>query len=284
METRTYFNDGVGPDPPQSPDGTFPFTASDSSTHTYGDDCLCRVGLTVQDDDGGVITYETTVQVLNVAPALDVQAYVVANVTLRVAGEKWHDVRLDFVLDGDVTATMRIVRYPGSPDRQSGTITGHIDLLHDFKIVVYYTPDDDPINGQRNGDNPAWVILTLPSGRVVRLFHNFNVQHPGTWVWTLDDFRPQILGERITFDLTGTDVGSDDLTFDLEYGDGALWSAIASNDGVGPDPYPSPDVSPITAAASTMHAYTVAGSYVLLAKVTDDDGGSVWQAFLIAVG
>ncbi|HKZ47901.1 MAG TPA: hypothetical protein VJ397_03825, partial [Thermoplasmata archaeon] len=143
---------------------------------------------------------------------------------------------------------------------------------------------DDPINGQRNGDNPVWVILTLPSGRVVRLFHNFNVQHPGTWVWTLDDFRPQLLGETITFDLTGTDVGSDDLAFDLAYGDGASWSALAYNDGVGPDSYPSPEVNPITAAVRTTHTYTVAGTYVLVAKATDDDGGSVWKAFLIAVG
>ncbi|HKZ64451.1 MAG TPA: PKD domain-containing protein, partial [Thermoplasmata archaeon] len=37
-ESTTYYNDGASPDPDASPGGTFPFAATDSSTHTYGDD------------------------------------------------------------------------------------------------------------------------------------------------------------------------------------------------------------------------------------------------------
>ena len=68
-EVHAFYNDGVGPDPPNSPGGTYPFVASDSSTRTYGDDCVCSVSLMVKDDDGGMVAYSTTITVLNVAPA-----------------------------------------------------------------------------------------------------------------------------------------------------------------------------------------------------------------------
>ncbi|HKZ47297.1 MAG TPA: hypothetical protein VJ397_00765 [Thermoplasmata archaeon] len=285
-ETRTYFNDGTGPDPPQSPDGTFPFTASDSSTHTYGDDCACAVTLTVTDDDGGSLTYTTTVDVANVAPTIDdVQVYAEADITLRVAGEKWHDVCLDVVDFGSVTASACVTRYPGSPDDQSATISGgRINILGDTAITLYYTPDNDPINGQRNGDNPAWVILIWADGSETRLKHNFNVQHPGTWTWTIDDLLLLLAGKPLTFDVTASDVGSDDLTFDLDFGDGGVYSETRYNNGATPDLYPSPDVTPITATASAMHAYGAAGTYTFSLFVSDDDGGSAGSTRTFTIG
>src|SRR3989304_2450332 len=44
-ESHTYFNAGTGPDADPSPAGTFPFAASDSSSHTYGDDGTYAVTL-----------------------------------------------------------------------------------------------------------------------------------------------------------------------------------------------------------------------------------------------
>ena len=49
--TNIYYNDGVGPDPKPSPWGTFPFSASDSVIHTYGDNYVYNLTLTVTDDD-----------------------------------------------------------------------------------------------------------------------------------------------------------------------------------------------------------------------------------------
>jgi hypothetical protein len=392
-ETRTEFNDGVGPDPDLSPEGTFPFTASDTSSFTYGDDGSYLVTLTVADDDGGSLTYTTTVDVANVAPSvdagadaaideggsvslvfrfkdpgfdqpaagtledftatvawgygpaetlavvevpgsagvpttgtiaathaygdngafvvtitvcdddggcasdamtvdvrnvdpviLDVQAFVIAKLTLRVAGEKWHDVRLDIVWNGAVTGTARVVRTPGSPDRQSATIEGgRLQLLGDFRVVVYYTPDDDPVNGQPNGANPTWVILTMPDGSEVRLHHTFNVQHPATWTWTLDDFRPYLVGQAVTFEASASDVGSDDLTFAWDFGDGSSAIRTYFNDGVGPDPSPSPEVNPMAAADRAAHAFA-AGTYTITLRVSDDDGGVATRTFTIVVG
>jgi len=70
-ESRIYYNNGVGPDPPKSPDGVFPFNATDTTAHTYGDNGVFKVSLTVQDDDGGVATYEILVNVHNVAPVIN---------------------------------------------------------------------------------------------------------------------------------------------------------------------------------------------------------------------
>src|SRR3990172_10461029 len=145
-----------------------------------------------------------------------------------------------------VTGTARVVRYPGSPDRQTGTISGaRLRLLGSFAIVLYYTPADDPVNGQPNGANPVWVILTMPDGPEVRLHHTFNVQHPSTWTWAIDDGRPYLVSQRITFDATASDVGSAAVTLIWDFGDGAGIATTFYNNGVSPDPYASPEVNPI---------------------------------------
>lgn len=275
--TSVFYNDGVGPDPPNSPDGTYPFSASDSSTHTYGDDCQCNVTLTVDDDDGGSVTYTTSVEVQNVQPALvsDIQAYARGELTLRVAGEKWHDVELR-LYDGQIgVATASVVRMPGSPDEQSVTIEDVVlDLLEgDYWAVVEYTPLDDPINGEWWGADPAWLIFTPnDGGNESRLHHTFNVRHPETWVWTVSNFSALLVGVGITFEATGSDPGSDDLTFAWDFGDGASVSTTYYNNDVSPDVYPSPDVNPITKTDKSVHSFDLAGTYTITLTVTDDDG------------
>jgi len=226
------------------------------------------------------------VRVTNLPPTLDdLQVYAAADLTLRVAGEKFHDVCLELSQDSAVTGRACVVRMPGSPDRQTATLSGgRIDLLGDTAITLYYTPDDDPVNGQRNGANPAWVILTFADGSEARLHHTFNVRHTATWTWTLNDLRGLLVGKPITFEVAGSDVGSDDLAFDIDFGDGGVFTATVFNDGSGPDPYPSPEVNPITAAVTATHAYAAAGTYVVTVAARDDDGGMAVQTLALTVG
>ena len=267
-------------------DGTWDtdWSSSPFATFAWGDDWS---GNATVDVSNGEATATATAPVIvhDVPPEiLGIQAYIVANITLRVAGEKWHDVCMELVRDGNVEGEACVTRYPGSPDDQSATITGRIELLGDFRIILYYTPDDDPVNGQPNGANPAWVSLAFPDGSEARLHHTFNVRHPDTWTWTLDDIRPYLVGHPITFEGTAGDVGSDDLTFAWDFGDGGSASATYFNDGIGPDPYPSPEVNPITATDVAKHAFAVAGTYSVTLTVTDDDGGSASVTLVVSVG
>jgi len=130
-------------------------------------------------------------------------AFVMANFTIRIAGEKWHDVRLS-LYDGNVwTEVASVTRYPGSPDEQSVTVYNvRIYVLKPFAARIVYTPIDDPNNGQWWGDDPCWLTLTFRDGDTKRLFHNFNVRHEDTWIWEIDDFLPYVKNEPITFEAT----------------------------------------------------------------------------------
>jgi len=286
MTQIVYYNDGVGPDPPKSPDGTFPFSVDDSTAHTYGDNGVFRISLRVEDDDGGAATYETTVTVLNLPPTiLNAEAFMVADITLRVAGEKWHDVILRLYTDGNETGYAQVIRYPGSPDDQSATLHDvKVSLTRKFSVVAYYTPDDDPINGQPNGANPAWIIFHWENGNETRLHHTFNVRHNGTGTWQVENVHFYAVNQIIHLAATAHDRGSDDLTFTWDSGDGRMLTSTYYNNGAGPDPYPSPDVNPITATGEQVLVYGFAGTYTITLTVTDDDGGSIVSTITMTIG
>ncbi|UCE38523.1 MAG: PKD domain-containing protein, partial [Thermoplasmata archaeon] len=71
LTVKTYFNNGIWTDPYPSPEETYPFTATDSVMHTYGDNGVFTITLKVTDDDGGSTYYMTNVIVNNVAPIIE---------------------------------------------------------------------------------------------------------------------------------------------------------------------------------------------------------------------
>ncbi|MCK4457420.1 MAG: PKD domain-containing protein [Thermoplasmata archaeon] len=269
-----FYNDGMNDDPPKSPWGTYPFSATHTISHVWGDNGDFTVTLTVMDDDGAATVEQTVVTVSNVAPTIEsMQYYLNASFAFRIAGEKWHNVEIHLYEDGTEIGYANITRYPGSPNDQMVTLADiSIDFSKTYSAVAYYTPEDDPVNGQIWGATPAWVILEYEDGEE-RIHHTFNVRHEDTWTWVIDDLSPYFLGHNITFVATASDPGSDDLTFSWNWGDGNTTENVYLNDGVGPDPYPSPEVNPITVTDTVRHGYASAGTYTITLTVTDDDGG-----------
>ena len=226
-----------------------------------------------------------SVTVNNVAPTVSVHSAIPVNVTLRVAGEKYHDVTLSLRKDGSEIASASVVRMPGSPDDQSVDIGPiDLDLTSTYEALIEYTPADDPVNGQENGANPAELILGLSDGTNVTLAHTFNVRHPDTWLWGIPDLASLISGPTVSLTASISDPGSDDVTVTWDWGDGAVDTITVFNDGVGPDPFPSPWGAPVSLTEVGGHVYAGAGRYSVTLTVTDDDGGSTVLSFTVSAG
>jgi PKD repeat protein len=259
-----------------------PDSSLQNPTHVYGDNGVFSVKLTVQNSDGLADSVKYDIIVENVDPLVDqdISALVKADITLRIAGEKWHDVSLTLTEDFVTINSVSLTRYPGSPDDQAVTLASqNLNILGGPTLgaVVEYTPDDDPVNGQPNGANPVWIILTMENGYVVEIPHTFNVNHPGTYVWTIDNLLDYVslVNLPIHFTASATDPGSDDITFDWDWDDGSPNDvATYLNDAsIGPDPFPSPEVNPRDVTDNQVHAYANPGTYMITLTVKDDDKG-----------
>jgi hypothetical protein len=259
--------------------GSAPDGDSDGkTTHIFGDNGVYQVTLKITDENGTTDMDTANITVNNVAPTITgISAFTRANVTLRLAGEKWHDASIRLFEDGSEIWMASVVRYPGSPDDQSVTVEDvYLDLTKEYSAKVVYTPDDDPVNGQPNGANPAWIILTFEDGTEERIHHTFNVKHPETWEWNVI-LNPHLAGHEVTIESSAEDPGSDDLIFDWGFG----VPTVHFNDGLNPDPYPSPDgVFPFEAEDVFKCDYP--GSGILTLKVTDDDGGLATATIILA--
>jgi PKD repeat protein len=287
FEVSTFTFDGSFYDPGTADTHTFEWdfdydgsnfdidATGQSVSHTWTDDFDGYVALRVTDDDGGMGIDTAHVLVKNVPPTIELEVLPIdVNASLRIAGEKWHDVTIELYEDGIPIFTGSIVRYPGSPDDQMLDMSHlRIDVSKRYAATVRYTPEDDPVNGQPNGATPCWIILTFNDGQELWLHHTFNVQHPEGYVWEVD-LTAVILSHGITFKAIASDPGADGLTIRWDFGDGTSITNF----------YPNPNGTyPVSIVDTVTHAFPGSGSYTITVTVEDDDGGMAQVSYVLSI-
>jgi hypothetical protein len=208
-------------------------------------------------------------------------AGIATNISLRVAGEKYHSVDIYLYEDDSEFWSGKVTRYPGSPDEQKATISNvKLNITKKYSAKVDYLPNDPRINGNVWGGNPIWIIMTFEDGSESRLHHTFNVRKS---YWNSDhwnhidpwevELSPLLEGHNLTLEAQATDIGSDDLTFTWNFGNiTTAGPTTYYNNGLSPDLYPSPDINPMEATDICKHLYTTSGSFTISLTVEDDDG------------
>jgi len=221
-------------------------------THTYGDNGVYNVDLTLIDDDMGW-TWDAVgnkpvaalpglpsmshkmvpVTVNNVDPTIDkatIQAFIAANACLRITGKSWATATLNLFTDGVQTNSVTVTRSPGSPKDQTKCSLFKIDVLanHAYKATVGFTAQA----GRTSGSNPFWVSFdpwrrVQPGHGTVVFSGTFKVDKPSTATQSMDlpKLKRQVFdhgrGAPVEFAVTASDPGTDDLAFVWSFADGS---------------------------------------------------------------
>lgn len=258
------------PEPFSYPAGSTVF----SETHQYLDDNPTAtpyddypISVTITDDDGDSDSDSSTVTVNNVAPTIDAGVDQTVN-------------------EGDTVYFTSTITDPGTQDTHtylwdfndgSGTSTGTTPSYiygdnGDFDVSLTVTDDDT------GTDTDTMQVVVLNVAPTISTSISMVLPYPDNPGFIL----PII--HNLEFTATAEDPGSDDLTFTWDWDD-ATTDTVATyfNDGIGADPYPSPDVNPVTVTDTVTHTYSDPGTYTVTLTVTDDDGGSITDTYTVVV-
>jgi hypothetical protein len=272
-EGSTVQLDGTGSSDPHnailsytwSPGTNLDDPSSATPIYTAIDDTVDNFTLTVSDVGGDVTEGtaltdddDTTVTVLNVPPTVNALG---DNINEAGAATVWatfsdpgtQDTHTASILWGDGSGQQVTVA-----ELSAGV--AHVYGDNGAYVVTVTVTDDD-------GGAGADVVLV----NVANLAPTVTVDVSDAISFPGGDYQIVEAGSALPSSATGSDPGSDDLTFTWSVGDVNVYF----NDGIGPDPLPSPDGTfPFEASDSIDAVYAGPGVEALSVTLSDDDGGS----------
>lgn len=234
-----------------------------SGSHIYADDGVYSVIVTACDDDDGCDEDSLTVTVNNVAPTVSATGDAVdeedtAAVSASFTDPGWldtHEALIDWN-DGTPAETVTVIQGSGSGTLAASHVYGDNGI---YAVVITVTDDD-------SGVGTATAVV-----EVANLAPSVSLDYSSATLFAGGDAFLGHRGIEQTHYASASDPGSDDLTF--------AWSSGATNiyynDGVGPDPFPSPGgVFPFSASDSAGVTFTGPGVHAITVDVADDDSGA----------
>jgi murein DD-endopeptidase MepM/ murein hydrolase activator NlpD len=249
-----------------SPDANLDDASSATPIYSAIDDTVDNLTLTVNDIGGDVTAAtaltdddDTTVTVLNVPPTVTaIGDSIVEGATATISATFFDPGTQD-------THTALILWGDGSPAQPVSVMALALGVTHvygdngAYAVTVTVTDDD-------GGSGVDAVVVAVGNLDPTASFDASGaISFPGGNYLIVE------AGSELPSTAEGSDPGSDDLTFTWSVGD----VNVHFNDGVGPDPLPSPfGTFPFEATDSIDAAYAEPGVNTLTVTLTDDDGGS----------
>jgi hypothetical protein len=230
-------------------------------SHIYGDNAVYDVVATVTDDDGGSGNDTAPLTILNVAPTVDAMATVNG-----ISEGQTATVSATFTDPGFLdthTATVDWDDGNGAQVADLQDLAAGIDQEYgdngNYNVTVTITDDD----GGSGDDTVVVAVANLDPDVIIDL--SGAISFPG------GDYLVVKLGEALALTATGSDAGSDDLTFDWNIGD----INTHFNNGFSADLPKSPGpIYPFQADDAIEALYGAPGVSLLGITVSDDDNGS----------
>lgn len=219
-------------------------------------------------------------------------ALTVDNVAPSVTSDPGQVTSID---EGDTLSVLSFFSDPGYLDNPySATVDwGHADLgTSPGSILMTQDAGPGPDQGEVSaskayGDNGSFTVTTSVTDKdggsgstsfgvtVANVDPTAAIDLSGT---VLVNGVPTLIGDidgPIDFAATASDPGSDDLTFDWDFGDGNTAAGVSLVNDPLFDPFPSPTLQPrVNVADAQSHQYLEACTYETTLDVSDDDGGA----------
>ena len=255
-------------------------TGSSVSFTRVGQDGLYPVAVQVTDPAGATGTDTATVTVTNVAPTVTVDAITAideagtATVTGTISDPGWQE-SLSATIDFDDGAGPIALTGTSENTRPNATLSFSVTKQYgdDGSFTVSVTGYDDDTSGS---DSESAVVSNVAPTAAI----------DGSAKQTYDGKSAFVVnaGQSLGVPVQGTDVGSDDLTFSWNWGDGTtndVQTSLVNHPATDPDK--SPSVQPRDVTLSQAHTFAGACLYNLGVTVADDDAGSATASAVVLV-